>query len=81
MNNVKIKKKYEKFKWFFTSGGVLVVGGKSDSGNEVLLKEYKKPGYVVTHTSSPGSPFCIIVKDNPSKKDIEETCVFCSCFS
>jgi len=74
-------KKYENYRWFFTSNNLLCVGGKSDEQNEVVLKEFLKPKYVVLHTSQPGSPFIIIVGNNPSKKDIDEAAVFCACFS
>ncbi len=33
------------------------------------------------HTRSPGSPFSIILNENPSKEDIEETTIFTGCFS
>lgn len=74
-------KKYENHKWFFTSEGNLVVGGKSDEDNEVVLNNFLKPNYTIMHTSLPGSPFIIIQSDNPSKKDLEEAGIFCGCFS
>jgi hypothetical protein len=76
-----LDKKYENYRWFFTSNNILVVGGKSDEQNEIVLKEFLKPNYIVMHTSSPGSPFMVIQSDNPQKKDILETAVFCACFS
>ena len=77
-NNVK---DYRRFRWFYTSDETLVVGGKSDEQNELVLKYFLKPQYIVVHTSSPGSPFMIIQSENPSKNDIEEASVFCACFS
>ena len=79
--NPNIKNNYMKFRWFFTSDNVLVVGGKSDSQNEIVLKEFLNPEYTVMHTKEPGSPFMVIQLKNPSKKDIEETAIFCACFS
>lgn len=78
---VNIDKRYEEFRWFFTSDNVLVVGGKNDEQNELIIDSFLKPNYTVMHTSLPGSPFCIIQSNNPSKKDIEETAIFCACFS
>ena len=72
---------YESYRWFFTSGDLLVVGGKNDSQNELVIKNFLKPNYIIMHSSLPGSPFCIIVGDTPDKKDIEETAIFCACFS
>ena len=33
------------------------------------------------HTTKPGSPFMIIQSDNPTKTDLQETAMFCGCFS
>ncbi|MFA5856168.1 MAG: NFACT RNA binding domain-containing protein [Candidatus Pacearchaeota archaeon] len=77
----KLDIKYNNYRWFFTTEGSLVVGGKSDEQNEVVLKNFLKPNYVVMHTTEPGSPFMIIQSDKPSKKDMEETAIFCACFS
>ncbi|VVB77674.1 Uncharacterised protein [uncultured archaeon] len=76
-----LDRKYEEFRWFFTSNNVLVVGGKNDEQNEVVLKEFLKPNYIIMHTTAPGSPFMIIQSDNPTKKDLEEAAIFCACFS
>jgi hypothetical protein len=72
---------YENYRWFFTSEGSLVIGGKSDEQNEKVIANFLKPDYTIMHTSAPGSPFMIIQKDNPSKKELEETAVFTACFS
>ena len=74
-------KDYEHFRWFFTSEGKLVIGGKNEEQNEIVMKSFLKPDYLVAHTSKPGSPFMIIQTENPSKQDIKETAIFCSCFS
>ena len=68
MNKIKDNRDYMKFRWFFTSSGKLVVGGKSDELNERVLREYLNPKYVVCHTSEPGSPFMIIVSYKIEKK-------------
>jgi len=74
-------KDYRNYRWFFTSEGNLVIGGKSDEQNEVVIRNFMKPDYTIMHTSLPGSGFMIIQSDNPSKKDLDETAVFCACFS
>ena len=75
------EKDYKNYRWFFTSNNVLVVGGKSDEQNELVIRNFLKPDYVVMHTSAPGSSFMIIQSDKPTKKDLEETAIFCACFS
>lgn len=76
---------YKKYRWFFTSSGKLVVGGKSALQNEELLHLIKgeRGDFILMHTSSPGSPFSIILNDKceASKDDLEETAIFTACFS
>ena len=72
---------YKNYRWFFTSEGKLVVGGKSDEQNEEVIRNFLRPDYIVMHTSLPGSPFMIMQDDNPSKKDLKETAIFTSAFS
>lgn len=74
-------KDYRKYRWFFTSNNVLVVGGKSDEQNELVIKNFSNKDYTVMHTTKPGSSFMIIQSDNPTKKDLDETAVFCASFS
>jgi len=74
-------KEYENYRWFFTSSGVLVVGGKSDEQNESVINRFLKPNFIVMHTALPGSPFMIMISEKPNKKDIEECAIFCGCFS
>ncbi len=76
---------YRRYKWFFTSSGKLVAGGKSSLQNDELLKKVKSFGedFLVMHTSSPGSSFCIILDDieKLTFQDKEETAIFTGCFS
>ena len=74
-------KDYKNYRWFFTSNNVLVVGGKSDEQNELVLKHFLKPQYAIMHTSAPGSPFMVIQSDKPTKEDLRETAIFTGCFS
>lgn len=78
-------KNYTKYRWFFTSSGNLVVGGKNAEQNDELLKEIKKTKkeYYVMHTSHSGSPFSVIMGDfdKVSKKDLDECAIFTGCFS
>ncbi len=74
-------KDYRNYRWFFTSNKVLVIGGKSDEQNELAIKNFLRPEYIVMHTSAPGSSFMIIQSNKPSKKDLDETAIFCACFS
>jgi len=73
------------YRWFYTSSGKKVIGGKNADQNDQLMKEAvadKKKHYVM-HTSSPGSPFAVIMApmEKVSEKDLEECAIFTGCFS
>ena len=51
---------YDRFRWFITSDGFLVVGGRDADTNEELVKKYMDKSDVVFHTQDPGSPMTII---------------------
>lgn len=54
------KEWYEKFRWFISSDGFLVVAGKDTVSNEVLIKKYTQPDDVVFHAEITGSPFVVV---------------------
>lgn len=81
MSNKIIGENYRNYRWFYTTNGNLVVGGKNDGQNELVIKNFLKSEYIVLHTSAPGSPFMIIQSSNPNKQDINEAAIFCACFS
>jgi hypothetical protein len=76
---------YKKYKWFYTNSGKLIIGGKSASQNDEMLKSLKKEkkDFYVMHTKEPGSPFCAIISEpnKVTKNDIEECAIFTGCFS
>ena len=51
---------YEKFRWFTTSDGFLVVAGKDTVSNEVLVKKYATQEDAVFHAEITGSPFVVV---------------------
>ena len=54
------KEWYEKFRWYISSDGFLVVAGKDTVSNEVLIKKYTIQEDVVFHAEITGSPFVVI---------------------
>lgn len=71
-----IKKKpkkewYEKFRWFVSSKGFLVIGGRDATTNEILIKKNTARNDLVFHTDMAGSPF-FVIKANPDIGEIEE---------
>lgn len=57
---IKPKQWCEKFRWFQTSDGFLVVAGKDAVTNEVLIKKYTDPSDVVFHADIQGAPFVVV---------------------
>lgn len=76
---------HTKYKWFLTSTKSLVIGGKSSSQNDSLIRDLKeqKIDYVMMHTAAPGSPFSCIIKEPSSvtEEEKKECAIFTACFS
>jgi len=51
---------YEKFRWFVSSEGFLVLGGKDATTNELLIKKHTSPSDIVLHADAHGAPFVVI---------------------
>ena len=75
--NLKERKQewYEKFRWFISSEGFLVIGGRDATSNEIVVKKHTEPNDLVFHTDLAGSPFFVVKSDNNEigEKTKEET--------
>ncbi len=56
----KRKKWFEKFKWFFSTDGFLVVAGRDASSNDMLIKKHSQDDDVVFHADIHGAAFVVI---------------------
>ncbi len=78
-------KEYQKYKWFITSSGKTVVGGKNALQNDELLKQLASlpESSIVMHTSAPGSPFSTILSpiNSITQQEMQECATFTACFS
>lgn len=65
---------HEKFRWFHTSEGLLVVGGKDAVTNEILVKKHTEPHDLVFHADIAGAPFVLIKTEGktPTEQSIYE---------
>ncbi|MBI1969114.1 DUF814 domain-containing protein [Candidatus Woesearchaeota archaeon] len=61
---------YEKFRWFKSSEGFLVIGGRDATTNEIVIKKHTEKHDVVFHTDMAGSPFFVVKKNSNSGKEI-----------
>jgi predicted ribosome quality control (RQC) complex YloA/Tae2 family protein len=50
---------YEKFRWFETSDGVLVIGGRDATTNELVVKRHMASNDMFCHTQAEGAPVVI----------------------
>ena len=76
------KEWYEKFRWFISSEGFLVIGGRDATSNEIVIKKHTEANDLVFHTDMAGSPFFVVKSENKEigEKTKEEaadaTCTF-----
>ncbi|ELY94739.1 ribosome rescue protein RqcH [Natrialba taiwanensis] len=58
---------FDRFRWFHTSDGYLVIGGRDADQNEELVKKYLEPGDKVLHTQAHGGPVTVLKATDPSE--------------
>ncbi|CDR98013.1 -Clumping factor A [Babesia bigemina] len=84
---VKVRKRmwFEKFHWFVTSDGFLVLGGRDSTQNELLVKRYLTKGDLYFHADVHGGSSCILKNPNGTAESfpnsIEEAACFAICLS
>lgn len=74
----KIKRKqhwYEKFRWFYSSENLLVIGGRDATTNDIVIKKHTEKDDLVFHTDMSGSPFFVVKSEgkNIGENTKEET--------
>ncbi len=79
---------FERFRWFISTEGNLVVAGRDASSNDIVVKKYLSDGDRYAHADIHGAPSCIIkskgVNDEKipiSEKTLEEACLFAASYS
>jgi predicted ribosome quality control (RQC) complex YloA/Tae2 family protein len=65
------KKWYEKFRWFISSDGYLVIGGRDTTTNDMLVKKYMEDHDIYVHAEFTGAPSVVIRTDGD--EDIPES--------
>ena len=55
---------YEKFRWFISSEGALVIGGRDAVSNEIVIKKHTESNDLVFHTDMAGSPFFVVKSED-----------------
>ncbi|GAB1599852.1 Hypothetical predicted protein [Argonauta hians] len=57
---------FEKFLWFISSENYVVVGGRDQQQNEILVKKYLRPGDIYVHADLHGAS-SVVIKNNTTK--------------
>jgi predicted ribosome quality control (RQC) complex YloA/Tae2 family protein len=75
---------YEKYRWFFTSSGLLVVAGRDASQNESVFSRHAEKGDLYFHADVHGAPTTILKEGNTEKatgQDKKEAAQFAASYS
>ncbi|MFH1256615.1 MAG: NFACT RNA binding domain-containing protein [Candidatus Diapherotrites archaeon] len=74
---------FEKFRWFYSSDGLLVLGGRDAQSNEQLVKKYMEPDDVYFHAEIHGAPHVIVKakKNLAPSQTMNEAAQFAAVFS
>jgi predicted ribosome quality control (RQC) complex YloA/Tae2 family protein len=80
---IKHREWFEKFHWFISSDGFLVVAGKDSVTNEVLIKKHTQPDDIVFHADIVGAPFTVVKTcgKQPDEQSLQEAGEFAAVFS
>jgi predicted ribosome quality control (RQC) complex YloA/Tae2 family protein len=79
----RLKKWYEHFRWFISSNGFLIIGGRDSKTNEIIVKKRLEPTDIFVHADVHGAPVTVIKsmgKDVP-ETTITEACQFAASYS
>jgi Predicted RNA-binding protein homologous to eukaryotic snRNP len=74
------KRWFEKYRWFFTSEGLLVIAGRDASQNQAIARKLAKPGYTALHADIQGAPFTLIL-GKPNEHSLLEAAQFAASYS
>ena len=82
-SDIRKKNWYERYRWFFTSDGLLAVGGRDSSSNSALVRKHMESDDKIFHAEINGSPFFILKDTNEDLMplSLEETAYATVCFS
>ena len=79
---------FERFRWFISTEGNIIVAGRDAQTNDVVVKKYLSEGDRYAHADIHGAPSCVIKSKGPmdekipiSEKTLEEACVFAASYS
>ena len=73
---------FERYKWFITESGKLVIGGKNAHTNDNVVKRHMRDSDIYVHADVHGAPSVIIKDGNTATpEELRQVCVFAYCQS
>jgi len=79
---------FERFRWFISSDGNIIIAGKDAKNNEQVVKKYLREGDRYAHADIHGAPSCVIKNKDIDGKDtqiseqtLNEACLFAAGYS
>ena len=74
---------FERFRWFYTTDGFLVLGGRDADTNEEIYAKYLEKRDLVMHTDAPGAPLTVIKTEGEevSEETLQEAAQFSVSYS
>jgi predicted ribosome quality control (RQC) complex YloA/Tae2 family protein len=73
---------YERYRWFFTSDGLLAIGGRDASSNSSVIRKHLEKDNKVFHAEIVGSPFFLLKNSSENTvTSVIETAHATVCFS
>ncbi len=64
---------FERFRWFFSSEGILVIGGRDATSNDLIVRRYLREGDVYVHADVHGAPSVIVKHPAPGAPGAGDT--------
>jgi len=81
-SEIRKKNWFERYRWFYTSDGLLAIGGRDSSSNSAIIRKHLEKNDKVFHAEIFGSPFFILKNsDNATPASLNETANATVCFS
>lgn len=82
VSEIRRKSWYERYRWFFTSNGLLVIGGRDAASNSAVIRKHLAKNDKIFHADIFGSPFFIIKDaDDAPTLSMNEAAHATVCFS
>ena len=73
---------FDKYRWFISSEGLTVVGGRDTRTNDMLVKKHLKDGDLYAHADANGAPSVVIKEGAKANEEtLEEACIFAVSYS